>query len=501
MRHQLVTRLLRWVTVLLAMGLITLRFVHMEADPDTSLSRSRVFYTDEGYNSCNAVNKVVSGHWLCDRNNHILLMPVMPVVQYAVFKVAGLSLPSARLPASLLSVGIILLVLLLLSRRMQEEPQRPPREKWLALTLAVFLLGTNYYFYIYGRLALLDLPMTAFGVASLLAVHKALSQLRGNKGLLWFVVAGVLLAAAFLTKPSAALYGAALVLLMVLQMVVEPGRWRDPLKGMGITLVVAGALILAARVLIGVAAAGYKELTPSHLVTDRIVFHLRTIVRNYVKFFNNPVVKKNAPLLGLAYLNVVVLAFNSARLGVFRLADRVMVALFVACYLFLGFFVHQLPRYFVVLVVPMSYLVATFPDNLRLLWSSRGGALWRGLVIIVVVWANWWNTARLVQYIREPHFSMRTVARQVREIVAEECGADVEGAVLCGDVAATMALSNGMKFSFGVPQHGQRLYLFAQGEAAVPGRTLAPLQTFDLLNNYYCYDYGRRRMYLYRVGN
>ncbi len=499
MRRQVGTGLSLAAIVVLALGLIAVRFVRLEADPDTSLSRSRVFYTDEGYNSCNAVSKIVTGHWLCDRNNHILLMPVVPVLQYLTFKVAGLSLTTARLPAALLSVVAMVLLLVLVHRRMQEEPRSSRRHTWMVLVLALFLLGTNHYFFVYGRLALLDLPMTAFGLASLVLVHKALSVKSGRRSLFCFAGAGVLLAKAFLTKPSAALYGTALVVLCLLQLPVERHRWRGLLKGVLVTLVVAGALVVAARLLLGVAAAGYRELTPAHLVTDRIVFHLRTIVRNYVKFFNNPVVRKNAPLLVLAYLNVVLVAFNAARSGVFRVADRVMIALLVACYLFLGFFVHQLPRYFVVLVVPTSYLVATLPDNLRLLCTGRTKVICQGLAIVLVLVANGWNIVHLGHYLREPRYSMRTVAQEIRRIVEEDSRDNARGVVLCGDVAATMALTNRMKFSFGVSQHGGRAYLLAQGEAAVPGRNLVLLRSFDLLDNYYCYDYGRRKVLLYRV--
>ncbi|MBC7185660.1 MAG: glycosyltransferase family 39 protein [Calditrichaeota bacterium] len=501
MRRDFATCLLAIVTVVLGVGLSALRFVHLEADPDTSLSRSRVFYTDEGYNSCNAVNKAVTGHWLCDRNNHILLMPVMPTVQYAVFKVAGLSLAAARLPATFLSVLTMVLLLAIVRRRAKEGPPSAPLERWLTLAIAVFLLGTNYYFFVYGRLALLDLPMTAFGLASLVVVHQGLS-LRGGRKMLWlFAGAGVLLALAVLTKPSAALYGTALVLLFVLQLLMEQNGRRRLLQGMVVTFVVAGALVAIARIGLSLAAAGYQELTPSHLVTDRIVIHLRTILRNYVKFFNNPVVRKNAPLLVLAYLNVVLMAFHSARSGVLRLTDRVMLALFAACYLFLGFFVHQMPRYFVVLVVPTTYLVATLPANVRALFPTRRGAWVYSVVVLLIVLANGWNLGRLGYYLKEPQYTMRTVAAQIAEEVRRHGGAEGKSAILCGDVAATMALANRMRFAFGLVSNSRPTYLLAQGEVAVPGRELILVRSFDLLGNYYCFDYGRRKMYLYRVGD
>ncbi|MDH7559931.1 MAG: glycosyltransferase family 39 protein [bacterium] len=460
-----------------------------------------MFYTDEGYNSCNAVNKVVSGHWLCDRNNHILLMPVMPVVQYAVFKLAGLSLAAARLPATVLSVLTMGLLLVMVRRRTKEGPPSAPAERWLTLALTVFLLGTNFYFFVYGRLALLDLPMTAFGLASLVAVHKGLSLHSGRKRLLLFTAAGVLLAVAVLSKPSAALYGTALLLLFVLQLLLQRhGRWRL-VQEMLVTFVTAGAVVAVARIGLSLAAAGYEELTPSHLVSDRIVIHLRTLVRNYIKFFNNPVVRKNAPLLVLAYLNVMLIAFHAARSGMLRMTDRVMLALFAACYLFLGFFVHQMPRYFVVVVVPTAYLVATLPANVRALFAARRGAWVWSAVAVLIVLANGWNLVRLGQYLKEPQYSMRTVAEQIAEEVRRNEGGEADSAILCGDVAAAMALANRMRFAFGLVTHSGSTFLLAQGEVAVPGRELEPLRTFDLLGNYYCYDYGRRKMYLYRVGD
>ncbi len=498
MHNAKLNRLVQIATVILALVLVGLRFVRLEADPDTSLSLSRVFYTDEGYNSCNAVNEIVTGHWLCDRNNHILLMPWMPVVQYLAFRTLGLSLAVARLPATVLSVLIMALLLVAVRRRLDEEQVSSPR-KWTALALALFLLGTNYYFYVYGRLALLDLPMTAFGLASLLVFHRALALPRGAKVWWYFAGAGALLGLAFLTKPSAALYATVLLVFVLLQFLVEPASWCKYVFGLMGAFLVSAILVGGARIVLAAAAAGYQKLTPSHLVTERIVVHLYTILRNYEKFFNNPVVRSNWGLLLLAYINVVVIAFQAARAGIFRSVDRLMIAYLVACYLFLGFFVHQHPRYFVVLVVPVMYLVATLPGNLRQVFSRGTGARVEALGIALVLLANSWNVVRLVNYHRAPACSLRTVAQEVREVVMADSTGRGTQPVLCGDLAATLALANGMRFSFDLHPGVQGQYLFAQGEVAVPGYRLRRLATFDLLGNYYCYDYGRRRMLLYRV--
>ncbi|MDZ7270237.1 MAG: glycosyltransferase family 39 protein [candidate division KSB1 bacterium] len=498
MHNESLTRFARMAALVLGLGLVTLRFVRLEADPDTSLSMSRVFYTDEGYNSCNALNKSITGHWLCDRNNHILLMPVMPVVQYVFFKLLGLSLASARLPAAILSVGAMALMLLMVRRRMREG-RRSAQEEGVTLVLALFLLGTNYYFFVYGRLALLDLPMTAFGLASLLVFHRALAVPQGKRAWWHVAAAGMLLGVAFLAKPSAALYGTALLVLGLIQAIVEPRAWRQWTTKVFGALLVAAVVVGVVRCGLWLVAAGYRDLTPTHLISDRITVHLRTILRNYVKFFNNPVVRRNWELLLLAYFNVVLIAFYAARNGVFRLADRVMISYLIACYVFLGFFVHQLPRYFVVLVIPVTYLVATLPVNVGLVFGPRRGAKMRVAAVMLILMANWWNVVRLVNYHREPAYSLRMVAQQVKERVMANGVSHGGDAILCGDVAATLALANGMRFSFDVHHGVQGQYLLAQGEAALPGYKLTPIGTFDLLGNYYCYDYGSRRMHLYRV--
>ena len=107
------------IICIIVIFMIISRFYKLDADPDTTLSLSRVFYTDEGLNSCNAVSKYLTGSWICDDHNHILLMPIMSLIHNVTFKLLGLSLISARIPVALFSLIIIAIIIIFVFTRIR----------------------------------------------------------------------------------------------------------------------------------------------------------------------------------------------------------------------------------------------------------------------------------------------------------------------------------------------------------------------------------------------
>ena len=212
--------------------MIITRFYKLDADPDTTLSLSRVFYTDEGLNSCNAVSKYLTGSWICDSHNHILLMPVMSLIHNVTFRSLGLSLISARIPVVLFSLVIILIIFAFVFARITSYGKNTHNNTGTGIVaLSLLLIATNYYYFNYSRLALLDIPMLAFGIISYYLLYRALetSKLLQRFGL--FVTSGLLLGISFLTKPSAALFGCVMIAYVATCLYINRKMFKNSLIG------------------------------------------------------------------------------------------------------------------------------------------------------------------------------------------------------------------------------------------------------------------------------
>ena len=257
-----------YAAVLAACFLIVSRFYHLDADPDTTLSLSRVFYTDEGLNSCNAISNYLTGSWICDDHNHFLLMPVMSFVQYFVFSIFGMSLFTARLAVVFFSLLVVLIACAFI--RDGEKDGQFGEKGGGVLLLALLLLATNFYYFNYSRLALLDLPMLGFGITSYYCAYKAFAGDGFVKKIAMYTVSGLLLAISFLTKPSAALFGCTLFAYALSNWYLEKrGWWRD-MAGVIFIVTVAAVVVALSHARIAEAFKEYHHLVPGHLVSDRI---------------------------------------------------------------------------------------------------------------------------------------------------------------------------------------------------------------------------------------
>jgi 4-amino-4-deoxy-L-arabinose transferase-like glycosyltransferase len=218
----------RWTslagTLLPAALLMALLVAQLPADPAAGVTFSNSPFTDEAWNVMGARNWVLLGDW--SAGNWALHLVQLPfnVLQAAAFRLLGVGILQARLVATLCTVGTVVLLTLLVRRRLG-----PPA----GLVAGLGLAGTGLVLY-YGRLAYVEtlvmLTMVA-GVAALCWRPSAPSR--------WpALVAGLLLAVAIGTKPSA-LFSVVGVLIGV-ALAMRTGRWLRPI------LMAAAAVALAA---------------------------------------------------------------------------------------------------------------------------------------------------------------------------------------------------------------------------------------------------------------
>jgi 4-amino-4-deoxy-L-arabinose transferase-like glycosyltransferase len=172
------------------LAVLLLLWAFVRADPTPGVTVSNGPYTDEAWDVINARNLVLLGRWSTDDwNLHLVNVP-FSVIQAAVFSVAGVGMAQARF-VSIAAVAITMLALGFgLRRHLGLE----------AALLASIAYGGSTLVLFYGRLAFLEpsvaMWLTLGGLLTLRARHARSGR--------WGLLAGIALALAIGTKPSAA---------------------------------------------------------------------------------------------------------------------------------------------------------------------------------------------------------------------------------------------------------------------------------------------------------
>jgi hypothetical protein len=182
-----------WLAAIAA--LFVLHALHLRADfPNNSPWMDYSKYTDEGWYGKAAVEHYVLGSWYVRGDfNPSIALPVLPALEFALFRFTGVSLISARL----LVLGIFAANLLLVYLVLRTQVSRP-----LAL-LAVTLLVTNAFLYAFSRLAILEQPLMMFLLGSwLLALYLPRMTTEAVRSSAQMAI-GLLLCLAVLTKTTA----------------------------------------------------------------------------------------------------------------------------------------------------------------------------------------------------------------------------------------------------------------------------------------------------------
>jgi 4-amino-4-deoxy-L-arabinose transferase-like glycosyltransferase len=163
------------------------------ADPPWNPSVGIVWH-DEGPWVHNARNKAMFNEWSMDQWNPMYIAPVFTGLQYVAFQTLGVGVRQARIvpqALGLLSVWLLALGVARLAGRR-------------AGLIAAALAGTNYFYTMWNRAALMEGPMVAFMVASWYCYVRADDRPR------WGFAAAACALLAFFTKASAAFFVVAL---------------------------------------------------------------------------------------------------------------------------------------------------------------------------------------------------------------------------------------------------------------------------------------------------
>jgi 4-amino-4-deoxy-L-arabinose transferase-like glycosyltransferase len=230
-RADLSPRSYRAVLIVLMMVAATMRGLFPAADPPWNPPVGIVWH-DEGAWVHNARNRALFGAWTLDHWNPMYIAPVFTGLEYLSFRSFGVGVRQARLVpeiCGLVAVGLLALGVGRIGGR-------------LAALMAAALLGTNYFYVMWDRTALMEGPMVAFMVMSWYCYTRADDNPR------WGMAAGACALLAFFTKAAAAFFVAAIALDALGALVAGWKSWPS------VRSTRAGAWTLAGLVIVGIIA-------------------------------------------------------------------------------------------------------------------------------------------------------------------------------------------------------------------------------------------------------
>ncbi len=475
---------LKLVVLLISLAALGLRFANLESDFPYQINWSGDLYTDEGWYSNNAVAHELTGRWIIEGDfNPIISLPVFPLTQAAAFSLLGLGLSTARITEVVFSI-LVCVFSYRLVRRLAGGP---------AGLATLLLLSTNFTVFAFSRLAILELPMTALTVLSLLL---AISN-RGPK-MLSLALAVLAFCLAALTKTTA-LFG--LPSLLFLIWTAQP----SPRKGFLAASATLAAIVLLLGAYYAIAAAADRDSVALFTATEftpRLEWTLPSIVWALGRaIWNGMALDRIAYPLTVLSVPLFLALSKRAR------KDRLV----ITCALWIGVTLAALavrgylpPRYYLPLSVPLACLLGVMAVH-----ASRKFRPYRAtyLPLVLLAGISAVNLISIVRHLTSPQFSFVEMARDV--------GRRMEAAgepVLIGNMANSISLATGV-FSINSELGTRDLrwklqryrpgFYIALGEEKPTARGLSEVYDLQLLASYDVFGnyYTGRPVHLYKLNS
>jgi hypothetical protein len=412
------------VTLLLVAAIfLGLHTFHLQADfPNHSPWMDWSKYTDEGWYGDAAIRHFQRGHWYVPGDfNPAAALPVWPLLESAVFRFTGVGVIQARA----LTVGIFALILLsswLLLRRWQQlaPPSTQPSSPSLAPTIAVLLLSVNPFCYAFTRLAILEPMLVLLTLLALLAASYGEPQQGGNwrprlRNALPSLALGLILPLMVLTKTTAIFLLPAIAWLLW----ARAGYRLRPFLRLGVP-----PAILAATLWFGY----YSFIVHPYFLSDyQYLFSANAYTGitsdNALSVLYDTIADGQwiGPILyPCALLSIVIVLFLNHRL----LRNPLIPALILwasGYAAFLAYHNNLQPRYYLVLAIPLTLLVAIVFESI---WRQRIIAplhhLAAGLAIAALAAVVVSGARQTLHYVRTPEYTFASAASEIHDIVSTD---------------------------------------------------------------------------------
>jgi len=369
-------------------------------------------YTDEGWYGDAAIRRIQLGHWYVRGDfNPAVALPVWPGLEFLLFSVTGVSLVAARALTVVVFGGILVAAYLLVRRCGVGSGWFEKGRPSLAPAAAVALLAVSPFCYVFSRLAILEPLLILLTLLALLAASSA-----RTKRVVPIVGLGILIPLMILTKTTAVF-----LLPSVAWMLWASGGygWR----------VLARVGLPAAAIAGGLWSAYFFLLVRPRFLEDyRYLFSANGytgITRENAWHVIHETVR-DGMWMGLLIYPLALAAMALAVLFARRCLRNPLVPsliLWAAGYAgFLAYHNNRQPRYYLVIVVPLTLLVPVvfervlFGDARAARWPAVRGAL-GFLAVAGFLTVTLSDAQKTLEFVTTPEYEFTKAARELSRIV------------------------------------------------------------------------------------
>jgi hypothetical protein len=409
LKETLRTKLIYGLWLVAIAVVVALHAVHLRADfPNNSPWMDYSKYTDEGWYGKAAIEHYVLGSWYVHGDfNPAVALPVLPALEWGLFRFTGVSLVAARL----LVLAAFAANLILAWRIVRTQAPR-----WAAM-LAVSLLVVNAYLYAFSRLAILEPLLILFLLTSWLLALRLPGIVEPARRSLTLIAIGGLLCLMVLTKTTAIFVAPSTIFL------IWAGynyRIRESLKGIAVS--------------VGAAAMGWSAyfllfVRPRYLFDYHYLFAANQWVQpttpaGWIAAFWYALhgtlwIDPWICLLGLVLLGLSLIFFRRMWKNPVVLASLLASAGYI---FFIGWHDNMQPRYYQVVAYPLVFVISIGLHELLQPRRERGVASRMRLPLAtacaaLAVISGALNLREVIHWTRHPQYSWISAATQITQYI------------------------------------------------------------------------------------
>ena len=397
-----------WIAAIAA--LMALHAVHLRADfPNYSPWMDYSKYTDEGWYGKAAIEHYVLGSWYVHGDfNPSVALPVLPALEWVIFRFTGVSLVAARL----LVLAVFAANLILAYKIVRTQAAR-----WAAM-LAVTLLAANAFLYAFSRLAILEPLLVMFLLGSwLLALQ--LPRAIGVRRNAILIAIGLLLCLMVLTKTTAIFILPATVFLIWHS---YGYKLRESFKAMAVVAVSAGIPWSAYYLLFVRPRFAYDY----HYLFAANRWEQPTTAGGWIGAFwyalhGSLWIDSRLCVLALVLLGLSAVFFR----GIWKNPVTVASLLAAAGYIFfIGWHDNMQPRYYEVVAFPLALVVTLgfyglLREKREMKFARRLRLPLAAVCAGVLVFSTAMNLRLMMRWTRHPEYSWVSAAAQITRYIDE----------------------------------------------------------------------------------
>ncbi len=453
------------------------RFVNLNADFPKSMDWSGDLYTDEGGYARNAIAFILTGKWYVAGDfNSLVNCPVLPLVQIAVFKVFGMSFVSARAINASSSVLLILVVFLFMKKH----------KGFRTALLCTLILSTNFFFFSFNRLALLETPAVFFAFLSVYLI----SDRNKEFSITYTILAGLSATLCVLIKYSGVFVLPVLIYIIFSKETNLKNKIYQSL--IGIMTFIASMVIY----LIVLVRPYYNDF--DYFNSGQLSSNLKCSMYQYLCFFKEAIKqmsciessvfrRPNLILISMIFLALLLLIKH------FR-EDFVFVSSLIWI---LGYAIelsiHNYfpPRYYIILIVPYVLIIGCIWSYIFEFKSKKIIGLICAMIIVLI---STHNFIKIIKYTLEPKFTYYNMSLDIAKIINAD---NSPNKTIMGQEANTVAIQSNtfaVNNKWGTYNLEKRIKVYNPGYyLSVPGlkmetNTLSKYYKIELIKKYDVFD-------------